>query len=83
MLTINNCSTVETSTWYVWLNKAVISRLGQEWDALEVYLTKHMSEAYYDPTVDEWLATLVHSPKNAAKQLFKAGDKQLAGHNLS
>ncbi|BES98736.1 Glycosyl hydrolase family 20, catalytic domain [Nesidiocoris tenuis] len=51
--------------------------LGQEWEALESYLTKHMAEAYYDSTIDEWLATLVHPLKNAAKQLYRSGDKQL------
>uniref|UniRef100_A0A146KRY0 beta-N-acetylhexosaminidase n=1 Tax=Lygus hesperus TaxID=30085 RepID=A0A146KRY0_LYGHE len=57
--------------------------LGQEWDALEVYITKHMSEAYYDPTIDEWLATLVHPLKNAVKSLHRSGEKQLNAHNIS
>ncbi|KAL1117110.1 hypothetical protein AAG570_004438, partial [Ranatra chinensis] len=52
--------------------------LDKEWTAFEVYMTNHMSEAYYDAVIDEWLYTHVHSAKSAVKQLHKAGERQLA-----
>ncbi|XP_073973907.1 hexosaminidase D-like [Rhodnius prolixus] len=55
--------------------------LGKEWDALEVYMMKHMSDVYYDATIDEWLATLVHPPKQEIKQLVKSGNKYLESCN--
>lgn len=56
-------------------------RLGKEWDALEAYMMKHMSDVYYDATIDEWLATLVHPPKQEIKQLVKSGNKYLESCN--
>ncbi|KAK9500753.1 hypothetical protein O3M35_001953 [Rhynocoris fuscipes] len=55
--------------------------LGKEWDALEAYMLKHMSDIYFDATIDEWLVTLVHPPKNEIKQLVKAGNKVLENPN--
>ncbi|XP_014239918.1 hexosaminidase D-like [Cimex lectularius] len=54
--------------------------LTEEWSALEAYMTKHLAEAYYDVTIDEWVATLVHPLKSEVKLLYKSGQKQLDMH---
>ena len=62
-------------------------RLGEEWDALETYLTNHLTEAYFDATVDEFVFTQIHTLKHAAKVLYKSADRQLTmvndNHNFN
>lgn len=48
-------------------------RMGEEWEALERYMTEHMSEVYYPPQVEEWIATNCQPLKEVTKELCKAG----------
>ncbi|CAH1395896.1 unnamed protein product [Nezara viridula] len=52
---------------------STLFNIGEEWEALETYMRDHMSEAYYQPQIEEWIATHCKPLKGKAKELYKSG----------
>lgn len=56
---------------------STLFEIGEEWEALEVYMREHLSEAYYAPQIEEWIGTHCKPQKDKARELCKAGQEQI------
>ena len=53
-------------------------RLLKELCAVETYLRVHMSEAFYDSTIEEWLGCYLDPIKDKLSHLIRSAESQLS-----